>query len=130
MINLTEVSLKNRSLVWYFIIVTIIAGVFSYVKLGRMEDPSFTIRQMVVTAAWPGATAQQMDQQVTDKLESKFRDIPGVKSCESVTRAGTSVVYVQLRDDVDSSTIRNTWRDVRNFAQDVSKDPPTGVHGP
>ena len=62
MINLTEVSLKNRSLVWYFIIVTIIAGVFSYVKLGRMEDPSFTIRQMVVTAAWPGATAQQMDQ--------------------------------------------------------------------
>ena len=78
MINLTEVSLKNRSLVWYFIIVTIIAGVFSYVKLGRMEDPSFTIRQMVVTAAWPGATAQQMDQQVTDKLESKFRDIPGV----------------------------------------------------
>ena len=78
MINLTEVSLKNRSLVWYFIIVTIIAGVFSYVKLGRMEDPSFTIRQMVVTAAWPGATAQQMDQQVTDKLESKVRDIPGV----------------------------------------------------
>ncbi|MBQ1941194.1 MAG: efflux RND transporter permease subunit [Selenomonadaceae bacterium] len=130
MINLTEVSLKNRSLVWYFIIVTIIAGVFSYVKLGRMEDPSFTIRQMVVTAAWPGATAQQMDQQVTDKLESKFRDIPGVKSCESVTRAGTSVVYVQLRDDVDSSTIRNTWRDVRNFAQDVSKDLPTGVYGP
>lgn len=128
--NLTEVSLKNRALVWYFIIVTAIGGIFFYFKLGRMEDPNFTINQMVVTAAWPGASADQMEQQVTDKLESKFRDIPGVKEITSNTRAGTSVVYVTLRDDVDRSTIRNTWRDVRGFGNDVQSELPAGVYGP
>ena len=58
--NLAELSLKNKGLVWYFIIVVFVGGVFSYGKLGRMEDPDFTIRQMVVSAAWPGATAEQM----------------------------------------------------------------------
>ena len=128
--NLTEVSLKNRTLVWYFIIVTAIGGIFFYFKLGRMEDPNFTINQMVVTAAWPGASADQMEQQVTDKLESKFRDIPGVKEITSNTRAGTSVVYVTLRDDVDRSTIRDTWRDVRGFGNDVQSELPSGVYGP
>lgn len=128
--NLTEVSLKNRALVWYFIIVTAIGGIFFYFKLGRMEDPNFTINQMIVTAAWPGASADQMEQQVTDKLESKFRDIPGVKEITSNTRAGTSVVYVTLRDDVDRSTIRDTWRDVRGFGNDVQSELPSGVYGP
>lgn len=128
--NLTEVSLKNRALVWYFIIVTAIGGIFFYFKLGRMEDPNFTINQMVVTAAWPGASADQMEQQVTDKLESKFRDIPGVKEITSNTRAGTSVVYVTLRDDVDRSTIRDIWRDVRGFGNDVQSELPSGVYGP
>lgn len=128
--NLTEVSLKNRALVWYFIIVTAIGGIFFYFKLGRMEDPNFTINQMVVTAAWPGASADQMEQQVTDKLESKFRDIPGVKEITSNTRAGTSVVYVTLRDDVDRSSIRDTWRDVRGFGNDVQSELPSGVYGP
>lgn len=128
--NLTEVSLKNRALVWYFIIVIAIGGIFFYFKLGRMEDPNFTINQMVVTAAWPGASADQMEQQVTDKLESKFRDIPGVKEITSNTRAGTSVVYVTLRDDVDRSTIRDTWRDVRGFGNDVQSELPSGVYGP
>ncbi len=128
--NLTEIALKNRSLVWYFIIVIAIGGIFSYFKLGRMEDPNFTIRQMVVSAAWPGASAEQMEQQVTDKLESKFRDIPGVKELKSTTRAGTSVLYITLRDDVPTSTIRDTWRDVRGFGNDLQKDLPTGVYGP
>lgn len=128
--NLTEVSLKNRALVWYFIIVTAIGGIFFYFKLGRMEDPNFTINQMVVTAAWPGASADQMEQQVTDKLESKFRDIPGVKEITSNTRAGTSVVYVTLLDDVDRSTIRDTWRDIRGFGNDVQSELPSGVYGP
>ena len=56
--NLTEVSLNNRVLVWYFILVTVLGGVFSYITLGRMEDPNFTVRDMIVTAAWPGASAE------------------------------------------------------------------------
>lgn len=71
--NLTEVSLRNKNLVWYFIVVIFIAGIFSYTKLGRMEDPAYTIRQMVVTVAWPGADAVQMEQQVTDKIEKNCK---------------------------------------------------------
>lgn len=71
--NLSELAIKNRNLVWYFIIVIAVAGIFSYVKLGRMEDPAYTVRQMVVTAAWPGATARQMEEQVADKIEKNFR---------------------------------------------------------
>ena len=70
--NLTEISLKNRSLVWYFIIMTMIMGVFSYTKLGRMEDPSFTINQMIVTAAWPGATALTRMPSLANKYASPF----------------------------------------------------------
>lgn len=128
--NLSEVALKNRSLLWYFILVFAIGGIFSYFKLGRMEDPTFTITQMVVTAAWPGASAEQMEEQVTDKMESKFRDLPGVKEITSTTRSGTAVVYVTLRDDVDRSKIRDTWRDVRNFGRDLESELPTGVYGP
>ena len=128
--NLTEVSLKNKIIVWYFIIMSVVMGIFSYISLGRMEDPTFTIPQMVITAAWPGATAQQMEEQVTDKLESKVRDIPGIDYVKSSTRAGTSIIYVNLRQDVDRSTIRDTWRDVRNFGADIQKDLPAGVYGP
>ena len=128
--NLTELSLKNKDLVWYFIIVVFIAGIFSYIRLGRMEDPQFTIREMVVSVAWPGATADQVEQQVTDKLEKRFQDVPGLDYLLSETRPGQSVIYVELRDDVDASKIRDTWKDVRNFSEDIKKDLPEGVYGP
>ena len=128
--NLTELSLRHRTLVWYFIIVFTIGGVFSYTALGRMEDPAFTIRQMVVSAAWPGATAEEMQEQVTDKLERRFQDTPGLKNIKSETRAGQTIIYIQLRDDIDADQIRPTWRDVRNFGEDLRRDLPDGVYGP
>ena len=95
-----------------------------------MEDPQFTIREMVVSVAWPGATADQVEQQVTDKLEKRFQDVPGLDYLLSETRPGQSVIYVELRDDVDASKIRDTWKDVRNFSEDIKKDLPEGVYGP
>ena len=128
--NLTELSLRHRTLVWYFIIVFTIGGIFAYESLGRMEDPAFTIRQMVVSAAWPGATAEEMQEQVTDKLERRFQDTPGLKKIMSETRAGQTIIYLQLRDELDASQIRPTWRDVRNFGEDAKHDLPDGVYGP
>lgn len=128
--RITEIALKNRDLVWYFVIVAFVAGIFSYYKLGRMEDPEFTIRMMVVTAAWPGATAEEMEQQVTDKLESKFRDIPGVDYIESHSRPGQTVIFITLKDDLPKEQIRPTWRDLRNFGEDAKRDLPSGVYGP
>ena len=128
--NLTELSLRHRTLVWYFIIVCALGGIFAYESLGRMEDPAFTIRQMVISAAWPGATAEEMQEQVTDKLERRFQDTPGLKKIMSETRAGQTIIYLQLRDDLDASQIRPTWRDVRNFGEDAKHDLPDGVYGP
>ena len=128
--NLTELSLRHRTLVWYFIIVFTIGGVFAYNALGRMEDPAFTIRQMVVSAVWSGATAEEMQEQVTDKLERRFQDTPGLKDIKSETRAGQTIIYLQLRSDIDDSLIRPTWRDVRNFGEDIKSDLPDGVYGP
>ena len=128
--NLTEISLKHKGLVWYFILVVFIGGVFSYGKLGRMEDPDFTIRQMVVSVAWPGATAQQMEEQVTDKLEKKLQDVPGLKELKSYSREGQAVIYVTLDDDVAKEDIRPTWRDARNLCEDEKRSLPTGVYGP
>ena len=130
MMNLTQVSLKNRNLVWYFIVLVFVAGIFSYTKLGRMEDPSFTIRQMIVSVAWPGATATQMEEQVTDKIEKKLQDTPGLDYVKSYSRSGEAVIYVYLSDDVDSTKIRTTWTEVRNMVEDVKKDLPEGVYGP
>ena len=128
--NLTEISLNNRALVWYFIIVAFIGGIFSYFALGRMEDPKFVIREMIVAAYWPGATAYEMQDQVTDKLEKKLQDIPGLENLKSKTRAGEVVIYVELSDELNTATIRPTWRDVRNYCADIKSDLPEGVIGP
>ncbi len=128
--NLTAVALNHKPLVWYFIIVTALAGSWSYFRLGRMEDPAFTIRQMVVSAAWPGATAEEMQRQVTDKLEKKIQDTPGLDHLDSETRAGTTVIYVTLRDDIPRESIRPTWRDVRNSCEDIKGELPAGTYGP
>lgn len=117
-------------MVWYFIIVTAIGGIFAYTKLGRMEDPAFTIRQMVVSAVWLGSTAEEMQNQVTDKLEKKIQDVPHLKKVTSETWAGRTVIYVELDDDIAKEDIRPTWRDVRNFCDDIKRDFPAGVYGP
>ena len=128
--NLSELSLKNKSLVWYFIIVIAIAGIFSYMKLGRMEDPAYTVRQMVVYVSWPGASAKQMEDQVTDKIEKKLQDTPNLDYIKSYSRPGQSVIYVNLNDDLETSKIRSTWHEVRNLTEDMKRDLPDGVYGP
>lgn len=128
--NLSEVSLHNKYLVWYFIIVVAIAGIFSYMKLGRMEDPAYTVREMVVTVAWPGATAQQMQDQVTDKIEKKLQDTKHLDYIKSYSRPGQSVIYVTLDDKISTDKIRSTWTEVRNLTNDMKKDLPDGVYGP
>ena len=128
--NLSEVALKHRVLVWYFIILVAIAGVFSYMKLGRMEDPTYTVRTMVVSVAWPGASAQQMQEQVTDKIEKKLQDTPNLDYKKSYSRPGQSVIYVNLTDQAPRDSIRSTWLEVRNLTEDMKKDLPSGVYGP
>ena len=128
--NLTEVSLKNKSLVWYFIIVTALGGIFAYRNLGRMEDPAFTIRQMIVTVAWPGATAEEVAEFVADPLEKKLQDTPGLDYVKSESRPGELRAFVYLDDNTPKDKIRETWQAVRNFSADAAKDMPQNIVGP
>ncbi len=127
--NLTELSLNHRALVWYFIVVAFLGGIFSYFALGRMEDPKFVIRDMIVAAYWPGATAYEMQEQVTDKLEKKLQDIPWLDNLQSETRPGSTIIYVELNEIPDTAQIRPTWRDVRNYCTDIQNELPDGVTG-
>lgn len=128
--NLTEWSLKHKELVYYFIFVIFIAGVFSYQRLGRMEDPDFVIRQMLVTVAWPGASAREVEAQVTDKIEKKLQETPGVDYLKSYSRPGQAVVYVNLKETVKEKDVRPTWLEVRNLVNDIKNTLPDGVIGP
>lgn len=127
--NLTEWSLKNKSLVYYFIIITFLMGIFAYGKLGRMEDPDFTIRQMIVTVAWPGATARQVEEQVTDKIEKQLQDVPNLDYIKSYSAPGKAVITVVLDEDMDVEQIRPRWLEVRNMVNNMN-NLPSGVVGP
>ncbi|VBB07424.1 acriflavin resistance protein [Lucifera butyrica] len=129
-LNLTEWALNHKQLVYYFIIMTFIMGTFSYLHLGRMEDPDFVIRQMIVSVAWPGASARQVEEQVTDKIEKKLQDTPGLDYLKSYSRPGQAVVYVTLKDTVKEKDIRPTWLEVRNMVNDIKGTLPQGVVGP
>ena len=127
--NLAEWALNHKQLLYYFIVVLLIGGLFSYQKLGRMEDADFTIRQMIVTASWPGSTARQMEEQVTDKIEKKLQDTPGLDYVKSYSTPGKAVITVVLEDTVDAKEVRPTWLEVRNLVNDIRNTLPEGVTG-
>lgn len=129
-VNLTEWALNHKQLVYYFILATFLMGIISYEQLGRMEDPDFVIRQMVVSVAWPGASARQVEEQVTDKIEKKLQDTPGLDYIKSYSRPGQAVIYVNLKESLESSRVRPTWLEVRNLVNDMKDTLPQGVVGP
>ncbi|MDV4156420.1 MULTISPECIES: efflux RND transporter permease subunit [Rhizobium] len=128
--NLSDWALEHRSLVWYFMIVFILAGVFSYVKLGREEDPNFTIKTMVITAQWPGASAEEVTRQVTDRIEKKLQELESLDYTKSETVAGQTTVFVELLPTTKAKDVAPTWLRIRNMIADIKGDFPTGVVGP
>jgi multidrug efflux pump len=128
--NLSELALKNSTLTLFFMLVLIAGGVFAYFNLGRAEDPPFTIKQMVVSAAWPGATAREMELQVTDKLETKLQELPYFYNVQSYTKPGETVIYVSLRDDIPPAKVADLWYQVRKKIGDIRGSLPQGVLGP
>ncbi|MCV9945585.1 efflux RND transporter permease subunit [Rhizobium sp. BT-175] len=128
--NLSDWALEHRSLVWYFMIVFILAGAFSYVKLGREEDPNFTIKTMVITAQWPGASAEEVTRQVTDRIEKKLQELESLDYTKSQTVAGQTTVFVELLPTTKAKDVAPTWLRIRNMIADIQGDFPSGVVGP
>ena len=128
--NLSDWALEHRSLVWYFMIAFMAAGLYSYLHLGREEDPSFTIKTMLIQAKWPGASAEEMTRQVTERIEKKLEELPALDYTKSLTVPGQTTVFVNLRDTTKARDVVPTWLQVRNLINDIKGDFPSGVVGP
>jgi len=128
--NLSDWALEHRSLVWYFMLVFVLAGVFSYLNLGREEDPNFTIKTMVISAQWPGASAEEVAKQVTDRIEKKLEELDNLDYVRSQTMAGRTTIFVELVPETKARNVEPTWVRVRNMIGDIKGEFPSGVVGP
>ncbi|MBP8215384.1 MAG: efflux RND transporter permease subunit [Propionivibrio sp.] len=129
-LNLSEWALRHRSMVAYLILVLVIGGVLSYFKLGRAEDPDFTFKVMVVRTLWPGATATEVELQVTEKIEKKLQDVPNVDIVRSNSKPGESLVFITLKDSAPKKEVQDAWYQVRKKIGDIKHTFPAGIQGP
>lgn len=128
--NLSDWSVRNGALTLFLILLLAAAGAFSYLRLGRAEDPGFTIKVMVVSAAWPGATAAEMQEQVADRIESRLQDLPWLDYVQTFTRPGSVAITVTLKDTTPPKAVADQWYQVRKKVGDIRHLLPAGVQGP
>ncbi|ASF45749.1 efflux RND transporter permease subunit [Methylovulum psychrotolerans] len=122
--NLTDWALKHQTLVLYLMLVLTVAGFMGYTKLGQSEDPPFTFKVMLVHATWPGASAEEMAEQVTDKLEKKIQELPHLDIISSFSRPGETMIFVIIKDDTMSSAIPELWYQLRKKVGDIRNTLP------
>jgi multidrug efflux pump len=128
--NLSEWALSHQTLVLYFMIVLAAIGIGSFLRLGQAEDPDFTFKLMVVRTLWPGASADEVERQLTDKIERKLQETPRLDFLRSYSKPGESVVFVFVKDSSRPDEIRDTWYQVRKKVGDIRATLPQGVIGP
>lgn len=128
--NLSEWALNNRSIVVYLMIVAVLAGTLSFLRLGRAEDPVFTIRTMIVQANWPGASMKDTLNPVTERLERRLQETPNLNRLRSFTQPGQSLIYVELLGSTPGAKVADTWYQVRKYIGDIRHTLPPGIQGP
>ncbi|MDP2805922.1 MAG: efflux RND transporter permease subunit, partial [Gallionellaceae bacterium] len=128
--NLSEWALKHQQMVVYLMIVLTVAGILSFFSLGRAEDPAFTMKVMVVRTLWPGATAQEVERELTERIEKKLQETPWVDVLKSASKPGESLVFIQLKDYTVKEEVPESWRQVRKKLDDLRPSLPAGVQGP
>lgn len=128
--NLSALALRHRAVTAFFMAALALAGIMAYFQLGRAEDPDFTIREMIISAQWPGASADEMSREVADRIERKLEELPFLDYTETEIGAGYANLTVQLRDDVDPARVPELWYQVRKRVGDIAATLPQGVVGP
>jgi multidrug efflux pump subunit AcrB len=128
--NLSQWALNHRSIVAFLMIVAVAAGLTSYYRLGRSEDPSFIIKTMIVQAAWPGASVEETLKQVTERLERKLQETPKLDFLRSYTIAGRTTIFVDLKGSTTAKEVPDIWYHVRKSIGDIAHTLPMGVVGP
>jgi multidrug efflux pump subunit AcrB len=129
-VNLSSWALTHQQMILYLIIVLMGAGVFSYFGLGRAEDPDFTFKVMAVRTLWPGATALEVEQELTERIEKKLQETPWVDVLRSASKSGESMIFVVLKDYTPKKEVPEAWRQVRKKLDDIQHTLPSGVQGP
>ena len=125
--NLSEWALKNQVLVLYIMLMVTITGLLAYSKLGQSEDPPFTFKVMLVRTTWPGASAIEVEQQITDKLEKKIQEVPNIDYSSSYSRPGESMIFIVIKDNTFSEAIPDIWYQVRKKVGDIRHTLPQNV---
>lgn len=128
--NLSEWALRNRSIVRYLMLVLAVIGALSYTQLGQSEDPPFTFKAMVVRTDWPGATAEEVSRQITERIEKKVMETGDYEFVMSYSRPGESVVTFMARDNIVSKNIPELWYQIRKKISDIRHTLPPGIRGP
>ncbi|MEO6017645.1 MAG: efflux RND transporter permease subunit [Polaromonas sp.] len=128
--NLSRWALEHPALTRYLMVVLMLLGFAAYFQLGQDEDPPFTFRAMVVQTYWPGATAQQVAEQVTDKLERTLQEVPFADKIRSYSKPGESQIIFQIKDSSKAAEVANVWYSVRKKIGDMKGTLPAGVQGP
>ena len=128
--NLSEWALRNQPLVLYMILVMGFMGVFAYGRLGQSEDPPFTFKAMTIRTLWPGASAAEVDQQITERLERKLQEVPHVNFVRSYSRPGESLILFSINDAAPATAVPETQYQVRKRVGDIRHTLPQGVLGP
>ena len=128
--NLSEWALAHQQLVLYFIVALMVSGVIAYGNLGQAEDPDFTIKVIVINTVWPGASAEEVELQVTEKLEKKLQETPWLDHVRSYSRPGQSMIFVFLKDYAPPKAVPDVWYQVRKKISDIRHTLPRGAQGP
>jgi multidrug efflux pump len=128
--NLSAWALEHPSMILYLIIVLMLGGALAYKSLGRAEDPEFTFKVMVVRTLWPGATAREVEEKLTERIERKLQETPYIDLLKSASRAGESLVFIQVKDYTPPAQVPESWRQVRKKLDDIRHTLPPGVQGP
>ena len=123
-------SIEHKQLIYFFAFLVLVMGIFSFKSLGRSEDPSFAVKQMVISAAWPGASAKEVEQHLTNTIEKEAQNLPQIDKITSYSRPGVSVITVTLKDEVTGNLVRQRWLELRNIVNDAKGKLPTGSYGP
>ena len=128
--NLSKWAIDHPALTRYLMVVLMVLGFAAYFQLGQDEDPPFTFRAMVVRTYWPGATAQQVAEQVTDKIERTLQEVPFSDKIRSYSKPGESLIIFQIKDYSKPADVPNVWYTVRKKIGDIRYTLPQGVQGP
>ena len=128
--NLSKWAIDHAPLTRYLMVVLMVLGFTAYFQLGQDEDPPFTFRAMVVRTYWPGATAQQVAEQVTDKIERTLQEVPNADKIRSYSKPGESQIILEIKDSTRAAEVANIWYTVRKKVGDMRYTLPQGVQGP